>query len=816
MKSPVHLIVCRLTVAAAVSALFAPQAAAQNYVLIACEDQSRCTYRQAFLPTVNTSDSVRLVPPSTAAGASSKGRTVRMSTLSGLYREPASGALRILGLSGELGDVALPSKVPRAAGAEGAQPGWTIEFREQLKSKARTAVTSDHFVALVRGPLLARAAIEFVKRETMASKPHPRQPQLITGALLFTAQSDELRRWRDELLQTMRRSLDSFRKETVDPARLEATLAEGFSAIHIFRQVAPDAREEVLQEDLSAEYRRVVERFAIARVLKNARLHDAFLEKLDQIGLARWSRPDLLADAGQAVEASAKSHHTRASELFAAKQFAGAFDEAQVASSRLPCNDSTSDAYYQARVEYVNQNKIPTRPEYESKNLNMLQQIVRELQGIGQEPTLTPELIELFRKRIAEGELRGKDYLPLQLKKAEFLASIGELSASRDVVTEVERTVSLGRNEADEWLQMDASLNRKLLTLRQEVDRLASQQIANGEFKEAIATAARGLAAEPENPRFLYLSAVAAAVLRDHEKARQFVQRYLRRTAGDCANGAEVTSTMFELYRRQPPDVGVPAAGDRTPNWISGELYPAGEVSYDVTSGSFNPRIINSVVMDPKSTTSTSVVWEGYLATSIKTTAGAYLGERQTLLELEPVYEQKRVYMSGIGTRANSNGQRRIMQLRYLNSPDYDPALAARFTNKMSTRGWAGNPFFHPFLWTDVFLFDFEYDELGRLKHATPVTSDPSRPVSPFSERLTFTWEGNTKRLRAISGARYHRELLYDNRGLLVAEKIRHPQGKGRITYSYKGKPAQLTEILCEDDFYDKADRRVLIAPPHR
>ena len=95
-----------------------------------------------------------------------------------------------------------------------------------------------------------------------------------------------------------------------------------------------------------------------------------------------------------------------------------------------------SDAYYRARVEFVNRNMIPARPEPENENRSILQQIVRELQGIGQEPSLTPERVEYARKRIVEGERLDKDYLPLQLKKAEFLANIGELSASREVVTE--------------------------------------------------------------------------------------------------------------------------------------------------------------------------------------------------------------------------------------------------------------------------------------------------------------------------------------------------------------------------------------------
>ena len=305
MKPRVRRIVCHLAITVASWALCPAPARAQESLVIACENQNRCTYRRVFLPTVQAGESVRLVAPSAAPGTvlPGKGRTVRLSTLPGLYREPESGRLRVLSRTEESGDVVLPSKLPRGSSADAAtQAGWTVEYREQPKSKVRVPVPPDQFVALMRGPRLEEAVVEFLKRETLAAKPHPLRPQLIAGGLQFAGASEELRGWRDELRNTMRRSLDLFRKESVDPARMEATLAEGFSAIQTFRLVAPDARENVLQEELATEYSRLLERFVIARVLKNSKLYDAFLEKLSQIGLARWSRSDLLADAGPALQ----------------------------------------------------------------------------------------------------------------------------------------------------------------------------------------------------------------------------------------------------------------------------------------------------------------------------------------------------------------------------------------------------------------------------------------------------------------------------------------------------------------------------------
>jgi len=798
---------------AAAWALLATAAHAQESVLVACTGQSPCTYQRAYSTTVLGKNSVRVVPPSAANDASMlrKARSASLSTIPGLYREPTSGLLRVLSRNGQLGDIVVPSKLPQGATtASAASAGLAIEYRKQAKSSAQVSVPIDQFVALLSGPGLEGAVVEFVRRETQAGAPHPQQQELIAGALAFAAGSAELQSWRDELRSTMRRSLDLFRGEGVDPTRLEATLAEGLAAMRVYRLVALDGqKEEALQEDLTAEYRRLLERFAIASAFKNAGMHDAFLEKLDQIGLARWSRPDLVAGVDQSLQASAEWHYKQAKGLFASNQYGRAFDEARLASTRAACDSAINSFYYEARVEFVNKNMIPASPDYEKQDKNMLQQIVRELQGIGKDAALTPEGIKNVHERIAEGERRDKDYLPLQFKKAEFLASIGQLTASRDVVTRVERSVQLGRNAADEWLGLDANLNRRLLAAQQTTEKLVGEQIANGQFKAASATAAAGLEALPGNPRLLYLGAVAAAVQRDQQAARQFVEQYLRLTGPDCADAGDVKKTLFELYRRQAPRASSSSAdGKTTPNWISGELYDPGQVFYDPLSGGFQPRVVRSGPDKGSTGKTVQFRWDGFMAILI-TTTGASGSGGPVGRDIEPVYDQKHLYMSGVGTKANSAGERRVIPLRYLNSPDFDPLLAAKFTGKTLTRGWAGNPFFHPFLWDDIFLFDLEYDEFGRIKVATPVAGDISRPRSPFSETLKFTWDGSSKRLLAISGAKYSRAMAYDSLGRLVSEKIVHPSGTGKIEYSYQGETTQFKEVKCEDNFYDKARRVV-------
>ena len=199
---------------AAAWALLVTTAQAQEFVLVACAGQNPCTYRGAYSTTLLGKNSVRVVAPAAANDASMlrKGRSVRLNAIPGVYREPKSGLLRVLHRDGQLGDIVLPSKLPQGATtASAASAGAAVEYREQAKSAAPVSVPIAQFVALLSGPRLHGAAVEFVRRETQAPEPHPQQKELIDGALSFAAGSPELQAWRDELRSTMRQSLDLFR-----------------------------------------------------------------------------------------------------------------------------------------------------------------------------------------------------------------------------------------------------------------------------------------------------------------------------------------------------------------------------------------------------------------------------------------------------------------------------------------------------------------------------------------------------------------------------------------------------------------------------
>lgn len=793
---------------AAATVLFNAGLQAQGYVLVTCQDGPPCRYQRVAAITVQGKNTVKTTGVQAAADARAvqKARAMRLDSLAGLYREPKSGAMRILGRDGRSVGVAWPSKLPSGAlTASSAWEGATLEYREQARSKTGVAVPLEQFVALLSGASLEGAVVDFIRNEVSTPDSHPMEKGLIEGAMQFAARSPELRAWRDGLRSTMRASLDRFRNEQADPARLESILAEGLAAMRVYRLVSADGeKEEELQNGLTAEHRRLVERFAVAGAFKKAGMHDAYIEKMEQIGLASWSRPELRTGIENELRASSAQHHKLAEELFAARQYARAFDEAQLASSRTPCDQDLDKAYYAARVEFVDKNRIPASPEYENQRRSQLQQIIRELQASSQEGALTPERIEYVRKRIVEGEGFDKEYLPLQFQKAVFLANLGELTAAREVVIRAERTAQFGPKEVEQWLSLDASLNAKLATLRQRTEKAIPELFAEGQFKEALDAALAGSKAEPANPKLLYLGALASAVIRDRENTTQLVERYLRSASPACMESGE-TNTLFDLYRSEQGRTRTVLPG-RIPHWISGEPYLPGEVFYDPLSGGFFPQVSTT---GTDRGTATEFHWDGYLVTSITTWGASVVVGRIPVFEVEPRYDREHAHMVEIGTKANSTGERRAIPLLYLNSPAFDPLLAAKFTGKMLTRGWAGNPFFHPFLWTGIYVFDLSYDELGRIREAIPANVGVSGPRSPYSEPLKFTWDGNSKRLVSIKGARYSREMEYDRRGRLRSEKVAYVKGRGTIDYEYSGDSMLPKRAVCSDNFLDKVKRTV-------
>jgi hypothetical protein len=162
--------------------------------------------------------------------------------------------------------------------------------------------------------------------------------------------------------------------------------------------------------------------------------------------------------------------------------------------------------------------------------------------------------------------------------------------------------------------------------------------------------------------------------------------------------------------------------------------------------------------------------------------------------------------MKLIASPANSAGEHIEYTLTYLNSPGVDPDLVFRFTGKQIALGWAGNPFFHPFIWDGFYFFDLTYDPQGRVMTAKPAAEAAGARADPNSQTLTFTWNGS--QLAQIAGDKgYLRKMKYDPKdGRLLSEEISGGKESGSIDYEYIGNSFILKSAKFKDSHYPEGE----------
>ena len=121
--------------------------------------------------------------------------------------------------------------------------------------------------------------------------------------------------------------------------------------------------------------------------------------------------------------------------------------------------------------------------------------------------------------------------------------------------------------------------------------------------------------------------------------------------------------------------------------------------------------------------------------------------------------------------------------------------------------GFSGNHYFHPFAWDAIHLFELDYDEEGRVRHAWEM-DEPNAP------RIDFAWSGRrllsvTARTAGPQGSVvYSRSLNYSG-DKLVSETVTHAGKTSHIQYKYN-KQGMLTEAECDADLsLDGRSRKV-------
>jgi len=141
------------------------------------------------------------------------------------------------------------------------------------------------------------------------------------------------------------------------------------------------------------------------------------------------------------------------------------------------------------------------------------------------------------------------------------------------------------------------------------------------------------------------------------------------------------------------------------------------------------------------------------------------------------------------------------------NNPRLDTRLAYEVTGKRAAVGFSGNHYFHPFAWDAIHIFELDYDEQGRVRHAWELDEQDA-------PRLDFTWDGKrlisivAKTSRPSEAVVYSRTMNYSG-DKLISEAITQSGKTSHIQYKYN-KQGVLVEAECDSDLsLDGRSRKV-------
>jgi hypothetical protein len=137
----------------------------------------------------------------------------------------------------------------------------------------------------------------------------------------------------------------------------------------------------------------------------------------------------------------------------------------------------------------------------------------------------------------------------------------------------------------------------------------------------------------------------------------------------------------------------------------------------------------------------------------------------------------------------SSAGKTKWSYFTLLNHPDVDPLLVAHLMNKQIAIIVAGNPYFHPFVWTRVYRFLAEYDEMGRVKSVQqlPPAEQTAIPGDTALHNFEFQWEGPyLKKISETGTGDYQRDMNYAG-GKLMSETVHFGGKSSEIKYTYAG-----------------------------
>ena len=678
-----------------------------------------------------------------------------------------------------------------------------IQVTDDKGSKGSEMATADIF-AFLPGSATDEAVVDFLTQESnftgvgemdSAAAFEERMSLLVAVAGMATGPAS------DKLKTILLSAMDTAIQRSNGGIAKYADIEDGLRFAAVSERAFPtDARQKTARDQLRQKKAWLEQRIAILKAFSAAEQWDAFVDKYGDFERFDNSFEDIRKIREMAFRQSAYQHLTEGKRLEQEKQYTPALREIKLALLRNPNDREAADFAETVRIEEARSHADGRKEAPVDPKSPLQTQLNRHLTFA--EQYIAENKFAEAESEIADAEKLDKDSSRVLLTRAKLLQGRKELVKALEVLDAYDRVVS-----ADDQVKIGGDLrDRILFDIRPSRERFKAQIAKannDGDYVEALNLARAGLQLDPGDVDFLYFTGLSSAVLRKETDGQNYLRQYLKYSESllsDAKRRAEVVNLLPEIIAPPKEPQGVP-------NWFSGYNSPPGLFYCPI---SLMPNAHVSEIRSSRKETAT-FQWSGANLVSVRTVALEpessdvsvrfdYYREGKGVrrVSTEPFGDEKPEAQTVNLTADGAVGPGKGIYVALFSNPVVNPYMVEHLTGKRVATLVAGNPYFHPFVWSGVHVFLAEYDSQGRVRSAKEI-----RQKDSGQRVLDFAWDGN--RLMSVTEratqpgtpGNYRREMHYE--GNRLTGEVIHFQGKdSRIDYKYNGD--RLIEAECSND----------------
>jgi tetratricopeptide (TPR) repeat protein len=559
--------------------------------------------------------------------------------------------------------------------------------------------------------------------------------------------------------------------------------------------VQKSARDQVRQTKAWLD-----QRVAILRAFSVSEQWDAFVDKYGEFERFDNSFADVRDLRDKALQESAAKHFAESKRLHSAGEYATALSEIKLAQVRSPHDMEVADFLVTVRVDEAKSHAelVKQKPVDPTSTL----QLKLSSHLTFAERYIADGSFSEAEKEIKEAETLDNGSSRVLLTRAKLLRATGHFAMALEVVDDYLRRVStVDERKIGSDLRDQIDFDKK--KYREQLLAQVTKADADGDFVQALNHSLDGLVIDPADVEFLQYAGLYSLMCRKEMAGQEYLQQYLKASGSLLAQRERRAEVMDVLAKTVPPAIEPKGS----PNWFSG-YNSAPDLFYSPVSLTTNAHPVEVKASRKQMAT---FQWQGADLLSVRTvtdepgapSTSVYFdykpdGRGVSRVGTEPFGAEKLANQNVRLTSTGAVGPGKGTYVALFNDPQINPYMIERLTGRTVATLVAGNPYFHPFVWSGIYVFLVSYDSEGRVRSATEKHGNTSSP-----RVLDFAWDGDLLMSITERGDKpgtvgaYRREMHYE--GKRLTSEVIHFQGKeSKIEYKYNGD--KLVEADCSDD----------------